>query len=368
VVQKHVLFVDDDATDLYSFNKAVGRWNEENPDTQFVALIANSVAEAKSLLGSRRLDCALFDLKLGNGGPGVRGDGNELVRLGLTDYGIPAGIISSNTQDVDQDLKRVRMLKAFDKGDEDPYGDALRWLAGQWAMMDVLAESRSEIRRTGAAIFRNQIWSQWENYEKAEQNQNLLIRIVARQYAGQIAEHLGTASGDPAGWHPFEHYIQPAMLEERAQTGDIFHLEDGCWVVLTPACDLATGKAPVILLAHCREPTDKQGDPLKDWDVRVAEFANKTLNKDGRKARDEYFKGLVNQSYPGKHFLPPIAEGRPMVVEFKTLRTVPSNDLDLGKRIASIAPAFVPNLVQRFGAYVSRTGQPNIEVSHFAPD
>jgi hypothetical protein len=57
-----------------------------------------------------------------------------------------------------------------------------------------------------------------------------------------------------------------------------------------------------------------------------------------------------------------------MVVEFKTLRTVPSNDLDLGKRIASIAPAFVPNLVQRFGAYVSRTGQPNIEVSHFAPD
>jgi CheY-like chemotaxis protein len=362
--QKQVLFVDDDDQDQYSFRKAAERWNDENKERQFIAVTAKNVAEAHDHLRVQRFDCALFDLKLSKGGGAVRNDGNDLVRLGLSDYGIPVGIISSNPQDIDADLKKVAMLKTFDKGDEDPYGDALAWLAAQWPMMDVLADSRSEIRRTGAAIFRNRIWSQWANYEKVvDEDRKSLTQIVARQYAGQIAEHLGV--GAQAGWHPFEHYIQPAMLEDRAQTGDIFEIDDARWVVLTPACDLATKKAPIVLLAHCREGSAADGDPLKDWDMRVAQLKGEVSNGQ-KKDRDVFFRSLVNQALAGKHFLPPIGDGKPMLVEFKSLKTLSAAELDLTKRLASIAPAFVPNLVQRFGAYISRTGQPNIEVKHFA--
>ena len=68
-----------------------------------------------------------------------------------------------------------------------------------------------------------------------------------------------------------------------------------------------------------------------------------------------------------EHFLPPIAAGPPLMVRFKSVSTKPLAWLNanLALREASIAPAFLPNLVQRFGAWVSRTGQPNIRASHF---
>ena len=56
------------------------------------------------------------------------------------------------------------------------------------------------------------------------------------------------------------------------------------------------------------------------------------------------------------------------MVQFREVVTRPLAELNacLDKREASIALAFLPNLIQRFGAYISRTGQPNIDIRHFA--
>ncbi len=362
---KYILFVEDKAPERHSFSQALRAWNDAHPDQNFVPDVAGSISEALEKLERHRFDCALFDLKLpsGEGGPG---DGNDLVKVGLEDFGIPVGIISGNIRDVEPELMQIAMLGVFSKDEDDAYEQALAWLGGQWPMMEILRESRAEVRRSGAAMFPNRIWPNWQNYEavRAEGGDGL-SRIVARQYAAQIAEHLGMDSGT-AGWHPFEHYIAPAMLEERAQTGDLFMLDDQVWVILTPACDLATRKASVALLALCRSTIPGPNDPLASWADTVASLTAVGLNRDQRRARDDYFKGLVNQGYPGKHFLPPLHGGLPMFVEFKQLRTISIVDLDLTARVASIAPAFLSNLVQRFGAYMSRTGQPNIDIQHFA--
>lgn len=359
---KYILFVEDQPREQLSFTHALNAWNRAHPERQFVHEFAETVADARLKLQRHRFDCALFDLRLpsGEGGPG---DGNDLVRAGLDDFGIPVGIISGNTQDVGQDLRQVTMLSVFNKDEEEAYEMAIAWLGDQWPMMEILSESRAEVRKSGAAMFPNRIWPNWANYEAVRQEGgNALSRIVARQYAAQITEHLGTSEG---GWHPFEHYISPAMLDDRAQTGDLFRMGEDLWVLLTPACDLATGKAPVVLLAQCRTTIVNDQDPLAPWAGSVAALSDAGLNREARKTRDAYFRGMVNQSHPGKHFLPPLLGGPPMFVEFKQLKTLKKEQLDLGAREASVAPAFLGNLVQRFGAYLSRTGQPNIDIRHF---
>jgi hypothetical protein len=62
------------------------------------------------------------------------------------------------------------------------------------------------------------------------------------------------------------------------------------------------------------------------------------------------------------HFLPPLDDKGPWLVEFQEVRTIHSGEVPamLPRRFASIAPHFVPNLVQRYSAYLGRIGQPNI--------
>jgi CheY-like chemotaxis protein len=358
--QKHILFVEDEEGDRYSLSKAVEAWNKANEDRQFEVHYAGTVPEAFESLDFHRFDGALFDLKLPSPDPAAPTGGNVLAQAGLSAYGIPVGIISGHPQDVDPELRDIVMLRVFNKLEEQAYADAVAWLGGEWGMMDTLASSRAEIRRAGANIFPNFVWPHWRNYEGLKgASKPLLTRIVARQYASHIAELLGANVEGDEGWHPFEQYIQPAMLADRIQTGDLFRLNEELWVVLTPACDLATGKAAVILLAHCRSGV------LRDWPQRVAELSDGTLNRKDRDARDAYFNKLVNQAEPGKHFLPPLLGGEPMFVDFKDIRTLAIADLVLTDRVASIAPPFLPNLVQRFGAYLTRTGQPDIDIRHF---
>lgn len=369
MTNRRVLFVEDDQGQQLLFKKAVDAWNTEHGDRQFELFTAADVASAHASLDLHRFDCALFDLKLPAGEGKRRGDGSDLAVAGLTQYGIPVGILSGHPEDVDREVTKHGLVQVFDKLEEDgdPYGRAVAWFGDQWPLMETLAGSRSEIRRSGAEIFLGRVWPQWQQYQdlKGVKSEDV-VRIVARQYVSHIAEHLGLNLTGDLGWHPFEHYIQPALQEQKAQTGDIFRIDAALWVVLTPACDMATGKAPSILLVRCREKTAGKRDPLSYWDGRVAELSNKSLDEEQQKERDGYFLSLVNQATPGKHFLPPLSGGRPMFVEFKDIRTVPSADLKLDDRVASIAPAFLSNLVQRFGAYISRTGQPDIEIRHFA--
>jgi hypothetical protein len=51
-------------------------------------------------------------------------------------------------------------------------------------------------------------------------------------------------------------------------------------------------------------------------------------------------------------------------VQFKEIMTVPSERVPelLKTRFASVASQFVPNLVQRYSAYLGRIGQPDLDV------
>jgi hypothetical protein len=365
--EKTILFVEDDPGQQDLFNDAIADWNAANSPKAFIPSFSTNFKEARQLLMFSRFDCALFDLRLpasDEGGKPSSDMGKSLAEIGLKTFGIPVAVISGNPSDFGSIFDQNTLVKSWIKEGESYYNSVIEWFADLWDMMDVLASVRSSIQESGADIFVRRIWPRWEQFRKLKTSRNQDITpIVTRQYVSHIAELLGLENSDNPGWHPFENYISPALLDDRANTGDIFKFGDELWVVLTPQCDMANKKIKSVLLAHCT------ASGFDAWDTNIAKlFAAISTNAAIPEKAVRYFHGLVNQNDEiSKHFLPPIEGGRPLFVDFKDVTTKPLIEIDdsLSFRIASIAPPFLPNLVQRFGAYVSRTGQPNINIDHF---
>lgn len=361
--EKHILFVEDKEQQRDLFETTVDEWNHANEEKgqRFIVQTRDSFATGKEALNNFRFDCALFDLRLPDpaGGPREVPLGNDLALIGLHENGIPVGIITGLQDDLAQELDNSETVRIFDKGDGDSYANAIAWFAEQWSMMDALASARKHMQGLAADVFVKRMWPQWSTISAAAGNDdNKLNRIVTRQYVNQMGELLGLEQG--GGWHPFECYISPSMEPDRAQTGDVFVLDGRCWVVLTPQCDMANGKSENVLLAFC-DP-----DQLEDWDDKVVKLREATSEQ--VKKRSSYFRDLINQKEPACHFMPALpGETRPLMVQFTELITKPLAELngDLGSRKATVSAPFLSNLTQRFGAYISRIGQPNIDVNHF---
>jgi len=340
------------------FEEALARWNADNDEKQFELESADTFDLATAKLNRMRLDGALLDLRL----PGGDGQypGGKLASLCVENYGIPAAIISGHPADFDKS-KFNGMLEVFDKGDDDAYDKAIAWFGKLSRMMHVLEGTRNTIQKSGAAVFARRVWPRWSAYEKLSGiNQAQLVGIVSRQYASHIADSLGIDSDENVKWHPFENYIVPALLESRPHTGDLFRMNGALWIVLTPQCDMATQKAITVLLARC-DPNPA----LETWKDQLRSLRDASGNK--QKSSIEFFKRLINQTEPARHFLPPLEGDQPLMVDFKNLLTVPMEELNnrLYDRIASVATPFLGNLTQRFGSYISRIGQPNLDTSQF---
>lgn len=352
-----LLFVEDDKAQLALFQDALSEWNADHVEQQFDLTVETEFNSALEQLDRTRFHAALLDLRL-PGGDGKLA-GSQLAEACIRTYGIPGAIISGHPKDFDQKAIGKGLMAVFDKGDADCYEKAISWFAAQWQMLDVLAQTRKKIQSMGASVFAERVWPRWKSYQSlAGLDQEQLVSIVSRQYASHIGDLLGLETEGNVKWHPFENYVQPSIQESRPHTGDIFRLDDQFWIVLTPQCDMATGKANTVLMAHCN-----LGFLAEMWQKAIEDSKGSNTAKD--KSRS-FFTRLVNQAEPSAHFLPPL-DGTPLWVDFKTLTTVPLSELreKLSVRVASVAAPFLTNLTQRFGAYISRVGQPNIDITHF---
>lgn len=358
----HLLYVDDEAPFIDLFVTAVKDWNRANPDRTFECSTYQSGEEALQDLRARRFDGALFDLKLKGDTKESKLMGNALAETTIEELGMPVGILSGRPADVSEKIKEAPLVNTFQK--EGGCGDrVMEWFGELHAMMETLRLARASIRKSAAEIFMLRIWPMWQTYAGLSSAGLPLERVITRQFAYHIAEKLGADTEENPGWHPHENYIHPALLEHRAHTGDIFKDEDGFWVVLTPQCDMATGKIEQALMAYC-DPTI-----LNDWEEKCASLAEKVAqNEQPSNSLRGYFGDRVNQNLkPSEHFLAPL-NGLPLMVQFKKLKLVPLAELNssLSDRVASVAPPFLANLTQRFAAYMARPGQPNIDIKHFA--
>lgn len=360
---RHLLYVDDVETQRVLFKDAIEEWNEANPEAEFTIEIKDSFEDGVAALGRTRFDGALFDLRLPapDLGRAERPLGNELAQIGLHKFGIPVAIISGKPDEVDPDLAISSTVKVFDKGDGNAFVSAVSWFGTLRPMLETMSLARARIREASAGLFAERIWPSWQSYLSMADGKDL-TPVLARQYVWHLGEVMGASSNNEEDlWHPLEAWICPPLYRDRASTGDILKQDDKLWVILTPPCDLANqGKIENVLLAHCSRILPA------DWDAVLEKCADSDPGRQ-RKGLDRIRK-VFNQTEQALHYLPPLPdEHLPVTVEFSHLRTLSMPELQeiLGSRVGSVTAPFVTNLTQRFGAYLSRVGQPNLNAQAF---
>jgi CheY-like chemotaxis protein len=307
-----MLVVEDEDRMITLMMEALEEWNDANKgnNRSFKAVSVSTMKDAFDAIRDLRIDCALVDLRLPSGEMGSKSSpetGNTLAADLILKKGMPVAIVSGHPTEVDPQLAQLP-LRTFHKAD-DGYESALSWLGEQWPLMDALRTVRDVLDQTTGDVFARRIWPNWPRMNEAMGHDNKkLATVISRQYASHTAELLSQeAAGD---WHPFEHFIIPSYIADRAHTGDIFCFESVNWIVLTPQCDMATGKVPNVLLAECSLGTEKWAENVAA--LKAADSKNK------KKDPAKFLRDFVNQNLPASiHFLPPLPGADvPIFVQF----------------------------------------------------
>jgi CheY-like chemotaxis protein len=347
-----ILIVEDDAHTRESWARDIRDFNRvASAPFKVHATFATTKREAFQALARTRLDCAVIDLRLPDGedeSGAAHPLGNDVLRKLLEEVGIPA-VVYSGYENEASDLVRSSNIRV-----ESKKGGAgakiLASFADQAELMDAMEATRSRIARETARLFNQSIWRRWQTRWSTEPNKDLIQGVIVRQTASHIADALAQ---QPVEHHPDEFYVVPALFADRLDTGDLVNVADEVQVVLTPRCNLAN-KAPthLVLAVCCAMP---------EW----AEWKDRMVNGNATK-RDKAERAIRDHATQGhgaaSHFLPPLDGSGPWLVDFQEVRTVPAGEIPslLKCRFASIAPHFIPNLVQRYSSYLGRIGQPDI--------
>ena len=341
-----VLLVEDQESNIVAWcdRSAAHNSDAEAKGFSVVNSFAKSVTEAKSILENQRIDAVVVDLRLegATGRTEPNDHGNALIEYVRQAHPVAMAIHSGQSQEAE--VENCPQVEIFDRGDG--LEPVFEWLGRQLSMLAQLRSTQRAFDRETARVFFGSIWPRWTNWTAgigAESSEGLGAALT-RHVIAHVHDSLLDAGGGVA--HAEETYFIPP-LKSRLDTGDLINRgTNGLWIVLTPRCDLATGKSDTLLLARCESIRE-------EW-LNASPKAQRKISQHNGEAK--------------KHFLPELVDhtGKPQgpwMVKFHDLRTA---DLDMAKtgfaskRFASLAPQFVPSLVERFGAYFSRIGTPNL--------
>ncbi len=349
-----VLIVEDDKLTVESWVRDIREVNK-NPASafKFNATFAADKQKALDLLSRTYFDCAVVDLRLPDGDTSVGTEkplGNYVLSKLLEDIGIPTVVYSAYEGEASEEIKGSNIKIHTKKGGETQ--KILNSFLVQGGLICAMRATRSKISKATALLFNQSIWQRWEKRWALESNKDMIAEVIARQTASHIYDSLSQVS---SYHHPDEFYVVPALYANRIDTGDLLHLDDKIYVVLTPRCNMANKLPSHLTLAVCSE--------MPEWGQWKEQFLN-----GNSKAREKTGKDLKSHATQGHgiatHFLPPLDGKGPWLVDFQEIRTIQSSEISemFPKRFASIAPHFTPNLVQRYSSYLGRIGQPDINV------
>ncbi len=190
----------------------------------------------------------------------------------------------------------------------------------------------------------------------------LLARRLAMSLSGpgirQLAQDLGDSTGGfvvENKVHPMRYYVMPPV-EKSPLTGDLYQGDiggqDGYWILLTPSCDIVNEKAKWVLMAPCVFLTEEQ--EYQDWhsnpSKRKKEKLESLLSNNRRDGQRERF-----------YFLPGALDLPDLVVDFQQLVTLPREEMNSLKRLASLDSPFAEALLARFCHYFGRLGTPDLD-------
>ncbi len=345
-----ILIVEDDERALESWERDIRDFNRaEGKPFKYQPVFAKTMGAAMKVLSRTRIDCAVVDLRLPRG-PDDNAEhaaGNEVLAQLLVEVGVPAVVYSGHPAEASEAVcqSNIKVLQKTGSGG----ADILEGFAKQAGLIEAMERVRHTIAKETARLFNGSIWRRWQTTWHSS-DQDVTAGVITRQTASHIADSM---SLPPGFYHPDEFYIVPPLHTSRLDTGDLFKMGDDAYVVMTPRCNMANTMPKNLLLCLLR--------PVAQWTEIRDLLKGNAKNQESAAKR---MRALATQAHAtSSHFLPPCGGVGPWLVDFQEVVTIPSTDATqlLANRIASIAPHFVPNLVQRYAAYHGRIGQPDID-------
>jgi CheY-like chemotaxis protein len=353
-----ILIVEDDPEAIDSWKRDIKEFNEDQAEDafNFEAVYASTCQDALKVLNRTRINCAVIDLRLP---PTSGGDnstatplGNDILETVLIETGVPAVVYSAHAAEASEMVRNSNIQIRSKKGSGGT--EILTYLASHEGLMAAMEITRKKIAIESAKIFNDSIWKRWEITWNSMADRGVLAGMITRQIASHVADRL---SLPPANHHPDEFYIIPPLFAARLDTGDLITENSHVYVVVTPRCNMANEPQPThLMLALCRPMTTEWNDMREGFNLGLE-------SKKGKSAVAKLRNFSVQNHSTSTHFIPPCGDRGPWLVDFKETKGVLSTATPelLQNRFASISTHFVPNLVQRYAAYLGRIGQPDLD-------
>ncbi|MEN8134941.1 MAG: hypothetical protein ABFS18_05325 [Thermodesulfobacteriota bacterium] len=357
-----VLIAEDEDIQVQSWERDIHDFNSDNPNNiEFITVTADTVQKALKIINSQHIDCGIIDLRLpedDDEGTSPEG-GNKILQTIINEIPIPAVVLSGYPQEA-EDFVKDSMINVLEK-DVGNQAKALDWLAGFAPLIETLQHTQRKIRMETGRLFHKSLWPRWQTRDFDAFNPEAHKNAVTRQVVSHLTEYLTLSETESPLFLPDEFYLKPPLRTERIHTGDLLEIDGTMQVVLTPQCNMAHTYPENILMAKCVEEKVKWAD--------LIEKLTQTDSKKKKEKAEKELRDFATQAHAtNSHFIPPCDDRGPWLVDFKQISTQSSSEIEVLKknRFASLAPQFIPNLVQRFASYMGRVGQPDIDVKELA--
>lgn len=306
-------------------------------------------------------DAAILDLKLA--GDDTEGRGNKIIREIKQKLRFPIFVVSGVLEELDSDLREQNIFYKIYNRTEKNTDELIEEIVTIYntGITKILGR-KGKIESALQDVFWKHIAKNMDYWKSEIKNPEESERILLRHTLSYLSGYLEM---DDAGaflnFNPAEVYIIPPIIKN-IFTGDILKnkTENKLYVVLTPACDFAQGKAKDIVVAFIE---DKDMECLAQQKI-IFNKNDGTISTEQKRDAEETIKKLLKNSHANKyHFLPPTEQFRGGFINFQKISSVKITEIPTAyERMGSITEKFMKDIIARFSHYYARQGQPDFNI------
>jgi hypothetical protein len=172
--------------------------------------------------------------------------------------------------------------------------------------------------------------------------------------------------------YPDEVYVIPSFRSDW-QTGDIVkrNESENFFVIVTPSCDLAQGKAKRIQVVEVEsfrtgimvDKVNGYKKVSKKLDAEADDEHKTAANKESQSKALAELRKLTGNSYSNRyHFLPKCQSFPGGLLNFQKVESIELREFSTNhQKQGTITSSFLKDIVARFAAYYARQGQPDFD-------
>lgn len=327
---------------------------------------ATNKFEAEQIIDAENIDAVIMDLKiLPDHGDGEADSsyGAELLKDTLSKVIFPVIVVSATPGVLDSDNLKLPSKLLCLKKETDYDTVAIEHLLSLENLLKIIPELK-KAREAYNQDFIKTFWdlyTHWDRFEEKFKNSSRVYQVMKRHITHYLLEKW-TAEDDGGALHHSEFYTHHPY-RKKIHTGDIVEYAEKKWIVVTAPCDLANNDEPdEITLLECTPIEYAHEEHTSVVRPFTANSPNDKKQAVAKKRLGEFF------TKPGisKHYLPSWSMGSsPHNINFKKIKTIPYADAEQLTTITTLNTHFMPYVMQRYGSYVSRLGQPEVNVEDY---